>query len=153
MTKEQIQKMQEYFNIYYPKLNNWWCWLFAYSFVSRIWGIWLKLWHPSIEKQVINSSWVQKELSWHHFIVSYEWKYFDWLEYIDDIWSYLSSRWYVIVQECDKQYLAVAILEWWWNPTFYRNNFSSNPWECMYDFIYNFESQLDKQWVKYTSRL
>ena len=149
MTKEQIEKLQEYFKTYYPRLNNWWCWLFAYTFVSRVGGEWLRLsYMRSTWEQKVTNNWINKELSSHHFVVEYNWMIFDWHEFFDS-----KMDWFIVEQKVDKPFLAVAILEWWWNSTFFRENHYTNAGECMYDFIYNFEWELDKLWVDYSSRL
>lgn len=132
---------------FYPKLNKGWCWLFAYAFVSRIWWVGCRCsrrwswWVYNI------GEWIDKEASAQHYVVEYEEMFFDWHDFKDP-WD-----WRTVDQKVDKQYLAVAVLEWWWNEEFYRSGIYTNSWECMYDFLYNFESQLDKMWIKYSSRL
>ncbi len=151
MNLEQIKQMQERLRDLYPTLNKWWCWLFAYTFMSRVWWVALRLWHNAPISNDLNGL-IDKNVSSNHFVVKYNGIIFDWHDIYED-----NEEWKVwhntIIQECNKMMMAVIILEWWWNSRFYNSLFANNNWEAMYQFFVDFESILDLLWVEYKSYL
>jgi len=154
MNKENIQQMQQKLIQYYQHLNRWWCWLFAYAFVSRIGWEWLRLSNTLWEANTNNWQ-IWKNLSAEHFVVEFDWMVFDWHEFWTIIWETVTIWWSTlrITNRRWKENLLLAVFEWWRNPTFYKSKIWNNNWDVLRTFLCDFESILDQIWVKYSSRI
>lgn len=162
MEQQKIEEMQKQLKLYYPSLNCDYpslncggCWLFAYAFVSRVWWVWLRC--GSNGGSYEDNEWwnIAKNISSNHYVVEYNWMYLDWHKMLikkDD--KVVSETWpYHVWDTLWKKELAIAILEWAWNNKFYREQIGNNRWDVMWSFLHDFESILDKLWVKYSSWL
>lgn len=158
MNKEKIKGLHEKLSNFYPTLNRWGCWLFAYAFVSRVGWEWLRCWTCSCWD--IESSWnVAKNSSSNHFLVKYEWMIFDWHNFREEKSGKVvrDGRSYKIQETFDKKLLALWVLEWWWNEDFYQTNYmrngGNNMWDVIRTFLSDFEGLLDLSGVTYSSWL
>ena len=150
MTRDQIEQLQAKLKQYYPQLNRWWCWLFAYAFVSRIGWEWLRLAHGKRDAEINNWN-IDKHLSSEHFVVQYDGMVFDWHEFWNITWE---KVWNLSISDSwGKDKLLLAVFEWWWNPTFYKSKIGNNNWDVLWTFLSDFESMLDQIGVKYSSRI
>lgn len=148
--------MQERLKNYYPHLNKWWCWLFAYAFVSRVWGKWLRCCRKDCWD--INTAWkIAKWSSGSHFLVEYNGIILDWhwMRERDGDTCYKWKHKLKVYNEFDKASLALSLLEWWWNDMFYQENYlknwGTNKWDVIRTFLSDFEGFLDLLWADYSS--
>lgn len=149
MTKDQITNMQQQIKQQYPLVNKWGCWLFAYVFSSRVWGEIIRLstkendthWRYDIDEE-------QEDVQSLHFIISYDWMYFDWLEFRIKNWNEYkcTDKGYTMyeIETFSKEQICVSVLEWDRNTKFFQDTPWYSIWDTIRNFIYDLESILLK---------